>query len=31
MDKLLIIESPNKIKTLTKYLDNQYKIIALGI
>ena len=28
MDKLLIIESPNKIKTLTKYLDNQYKIIA---
>lgn len=28
MDKLLIIESPNKIKTLSKYLDNQYKIIA---
>ncbi|MEG2245773.1 MAG: type I DNA topoisomerase [Malacoplasma sp.] len=28
MDKLLIIESPNKIKTLTKYLDNKYSIIA---
>lgn len=28
MDKLLIIESPNKIKTLAKYLDNKYAIIA---
>ncbi|BAC44204.1 DNA topoisomerase I [Malacoplasma penetrans HF-2] len=28
MDKLLIIESPNKIKTLTKYLGKDYEIIA---
>lgn len=28
MDKLLIIESPNKIKTLSKYLGNEYQIIA---
>lgn len=26
--KLLIIESPNKIKTLSKYLGNEYEIIA---
>lgn len=28
MDKLLIIESPNKIKTLAKYLGKDYEIIA---
>ncbi|MDE7111983.1 MAG: toprim domain-containing protein, partial [Malacoplasma sp.] len=28
MDKLLIIESPNKIKTLNKYLGKEYEIIA---
>lgn len=28
MKKLLIIESPNKIKTLSKYLDNEFNIIA---
>ncbi|MDE5553103.1 MAG: type I DNA topoisomerase [Malacoplasma sp.] len=28
MDKLLIIESPNKIKTLNKYLGKDYEIVA---
>lgn len=28
MRKLLIIESPNKIKTLSKYLDNEFDIVA---
>ena len=28
MKKLLIIESPNKIKTLTKYLDKDFQILA---
>ncbi len=28
MDKLLIIESPNKIKTLRQYLGNEFEIIA---
>lgn len=28
MKKLLVIESPNKIKTLSKYLDNDFSIIA---